>query len=248
MNSSREYNGEPLDMSWNTPPWANDGETVEASDDNRETGKMTTTDWPEAATPKEELTDKQQRIIKTAVKYPYLEYAGDLYEQSNLDEYVSRAYVAPVLTDHWREWFGKRASDGGGKVQFGEDNGASKLTEQDVIEIRKRAGGGESRRGISKDYPVSNAAIHKVIAGDTWPHVGSYNSTSGASKNEQSELTDLKANGTGEQPDTPTKPETPSTTPETPEKTRDYTKLAAVIVVAYHFIKTLWSLVSRSDN
>jgi len=347
MNSSREYNGEPLDMSWNTPPWANDGETVGASDDNRETGKMTTTDWPEAATPKEELTDKQQRIIKTAVKYPYLEYAGDLYEQSNLDEYVSRGYVAPVLTDHWLEWFGndpedvekeendqrrfspaqvrkmridalngksgkqmaeeigcaqslvsrvltgeryddvkqpgvleydyvereytrsqskqqKLPEDGSKYANNGSTNGRCKITEQDAKEIRKRALDGESRTKIAEDYPIHPSSVGDVLRGDSWGCVmsppplkfhngeytakGPFNNQTDESKPEQSVKPEITAADEQQERGPDGYEPQPPTVSNTDTDTTDYTKVLAAGIIGYQLLKTLWSLVSRSDN
>jgi len=39
--SKREYDGSPIDITWNNGPWANDGETVDATDS--ETGEIQTT-------------------------------------------------------------------------------------------------------------------------------------------------------------------------------------------------------------
>jgi len=39
--SERQYDGTPIDLTWNNGPWANDGETVDATDS--ETGEIQTT-------------------------------------------------------------------------------------------------------------------------------------------------------------------------------------------------------------
>jgi len=39
--SKRKYDGTPIDLTWNSGPWANDGETVDATDS--ETGEIQTT-------------------------------------------------------------------------------------------------------------------------------------------------------------------------------------------------------------
>lgn len=41
-----------------------------------------------------------------------------------------------------------------------------------VLSIRKRAAAGESASSLAAAFCVSRAAIHKVIKGETWKHVG----------------------------------------------------------------------------
>jgi len=45
-----------------------------------------------------------------------------------------------------------------------------KLTEADVVEIRKRAAHGESGLRIAADYPVCFGTVYGIIAGRTWKH------------------------------------------------------------------------------
>ncbi len=56
-------------------------------------------------------------------------------------------------------------------TSLGESNGSSKLTADDVLEIRRRAANGESARSIAKDFPVSQVSISKVVRRETWTHV-----------------------------------------------------------------------------
>jgi len=53
----------------------------------------------------------------------------------------------------------------------GEQHGRSKLTNEQVIEVRKRVSMGEHRKTIYKDYPVYYTTINKVISSDTWRNV-----------------------------------------------------------------------------
>ena len=53
----------------------------------------------------------------------------------------------------------------------GSECGMSKLTEEDVVDIKMRLAGGESSGTIHKDYPVSQSAICGIKAGKTWKHV-----------------------------------------------------------------------------
>ena len=54
----------------------------------------------------------------------------------------------------------------------GEAHGCAKLTEADVIAIKKRlAGGRESQEAIAVDYGVSRAAVSKIRTGRKWRHI-----------------------------------------------------------------------------
>lgn len=58
----------------------------------------------------------------------------------------------------------------GGLAQFGETNPNSKLTWDDVDEIRRlRKDKRYTYREISEMFPVSYTAIKKIICGDRWP-------------------------------------------------------------------------------
>ena len=100
----RTYDGKPIDMSWKDSPWMNDGETVDVHDSEGD-GEMKTIDWPEGATPKEELNDNQIKAIKTAAQYPDIDNSGELADLAGIDD-KSVAYVGSILRRHWpsRYW------------------------------------------------------------------------------------------------------------------------------------------------
>lgn len=50
----------------------------------------------------------------------------------------------------------------------GTGNASCKLTESDVLEIRKRAAAGESAGTIAKDYPVARTQIARIIQRERW--------------------------------------------------------------------------------
>jgi len=50
----------------------------------------------------------------------------------------------------------------------GEAAAAAKLTEQQVIEIRRRAADGQSQRRISKDFGINNGHVSKIVRGLVW--------------------------------------------------------------------------------
>ena len=53
----------------------------------------------------------------------------------------------------------------------GSNNGNSKLTQEQVREIKNKINLGISQRQIAKEYRVSNPAINKIKTGRTWAHV-----------------------------------------------------------------------------
>ena len=53
----------------------------------------------------------------------------------------------------------------------GEDAGNSKLTRNDVLSIVARYNAGESGRAIALDYDITFSTIHRIMSGDTWPHL-----------------------------------------------------------------------------
>jgi len=106
----REYNGDPLDLTWNSGPWANTGKTISATTDD-DTGSMTTEDWPEGATPKGELNDDQIAVIKTAAKHAGVNSPKQLTEMAGVDK--SPAYSSSVIQTHWsnRYWVNKEPKE-----------------------------------------------------------------------------------------------------------------------------------------
>lgn len=56
-----------------------------------------------------------------------------------------------------------------GRVRFGENHAAAKLTNEQVVEIRRRyAAGGISQRPLAAEYGVSQPVISKVIRGEKY--------------------------------------------------------------------------------
>ncbi len=53
----------------------------------------------------------------------------------------------------------------------GEDNSKAKLTEQIVIEARRRHKEGETLKKMAPEYGVSSTALSSAVRGDTWSHV-----------------------------------------------------------------------------
>ena len=53
----------------------------------------------------------------------------------------------------------------------GEKNGRSKLTEKDVIEIRRLLALGHTHRTIAPQFRVSAGCIHSISRGKNWKHI-----------------------------------------------------------------------------
>lgn len=66
-----------------------------------------------------------------------------------------------------------KKSKGRGKVNKGERNGMSRLTDSDVLAIRERyAAGGIFHSQLAAEYGVTSSLICNIIKGRRWSHVG----------------------------------------------------------------------------
>lgn len=59
-----------------------------------------------------------------------------------------------------------------GRDYRGEQNPASKLTEQDVIDLRDRAAKGVTQMSLSRTFGISNVMARNIASGRSWAHVG----------------------------------------------------------------------------
>jgi hypothetical protein len=55
--------------------------------------------------------------------------------------------------------------------KLGEQNPAARLTESQVIEIKKRLADGERRVLLASEYGVSTTAINRIATGKSWAHL-----------------------------------------------------------------------------
>ena len=58
-----------------------------------------------------------------------------------------------------------------GRKPRGEKHCQSKLTDKNVLDIKKRLYGGETHRAIAKDFGIHRTGIQKINAGVTWKHI-----------------------------------------------------------------------------
>lgn len=150
--SEHAYSGEPIDVSWQTPPWQNKGETLDAYDSEGD-GEIMTVDWPENATDPEELNDRQKKMILTAVNYPDVDSPKRLVELSGLD--VSHAYPRNVLSAHWPE-----------RYWGADDWEQSDSADIDLDELRQRLLDGASLNKLVKEYPASQERLSQLVRGE----------------------------------------------------------------------------------
>lgn len=161
--SKREYNGDPLDLSWNSGPWANDGETISATTDG-DTGSMTTEDWPEGATPKDELNGDEIAVIKTAAKTRDITTLVGVSHATDIDR--SDAYANYVLTKHWpegKQQIMERDTDDNTRTQAKPKSSEPiKMAEA----FRKEALDGSTASEIAEMYDVGATTVKGLLRGD----------------------------------------------------------------------------------
>lgn len=58
-----------------------------------------------------------------------------------------------------------------GRLPIGTRHHATKLSEEDVLDIRRRASAGEPQKGIAKAFGLSKAAVQFIVSGRTWKHL-----------------------------------------------------------------------------
>lgn len=58
-----------------------------------------------------------------------------------------------------------------GTSNKGERGSKAKLTNEDVIEIRKRRANGETMEAIAKDFPLKKNSIYNIVNRRTWKHI-----------------------------------------------------------------------------
>uniref|UniRef100_A0A6M3JU08 Putative homing endonuclease n=1 Tax=viral metagenome TaxID=1070528 RepID=A0A6M3JU08_9ZZZZ len=69
--------------------------------------------------------------------------------------------------DNMHDMFNK----GRENIVYGESNGHAKLTESDIMDIRKKANTGDSNKILASFYGVCRQHIAKIIARKRWKHI-----------------------------------------------------------------------------
>ena len=160
--AKREYNGDPLDMSWNSGPWENDGETISATTDD-DTGSMTTEDWPEGATPKEELNADEIEVIKTASKNRDITTLVGVTHAADIDR--SDGYANYVLEKHWPEGKQQIMESGSYDSTKEEPKPKSRKPIEMAEAFRKEALDGSKPREIAEKFDVGTTTVKELLSG-----------------------------------------------------------------------------------
>jgi len=148
--SKREYDGTPIDLTWNNGPWANNGETVDAT--NNEDGNMITIEWPDNATDPEELNEDQRNVIRIAARNPDIEKYQKIQDMANVDNYDG--YAAQVLRNHWPKRHTKKGTS------------TPCLSDRQVDKVRIALKNGESVSWLSSQFDATPWTIRRAAKGE----------------------------------------------------------------------------------
>jgi hypothetical protein len=147
--SKRQYDGSPIDITWNNGPWANDGETVDAT--NNEDGNMITIEWPDNATDPEELNEDQRNVIRIAARNPDIDNYNKIQKMADVDK--NESYAAWVLREHWPE---RHVRKGYGTLA---------LSNREVDKTRIALNNGETVSWLSDHFDVTKQTVRRAAKG-----------------------------------------------------------------------------------
>jgi group I intron endonuclease len=108
---------------------------------------------------------KDNFVFEVIIKCPeeFLLLNEQIYITANVDGYN-------ILKDAQSCWLGQQNH----KIK-GEGNGMAKLTEEDVVEIRRRCSIGHKHKDIAKDYGLSYKTITEIKRGKCWTNLPTIN-------------------------------------------------------------------------
>jgi len=147
----REYDGDPIDLTWDDGPWANDGETIDATNDTN--GTMKTIDWPDDATDPEELNEDQRDVIRAAARNPDIDTYAEIQDIAGVDK--NESYAANVLRNHWPDRHEKTDK------RYGET-----LSDRTADKMRIALLNGESTRWLRDHFDVSRSTVLNAVKGE----------------------------------------------------------------------------------
>jgi len=135
-------------------PWANDGETVAVGTEDEELGEDITMDWRDKIdSDPDDLKEQTKQILATVSRNPD-KNASEIAEMLELD-HSAAVYNAVKL--HWPDNYESIKVD---------ENSRTKIPDEKIEQIRKRALSGESAVEIASDLGRTADAVRKRIRGD----------------------------------------------------------------------------------
>lgn len=148
------FEGTTLDDSWSNGPWANDGETVAVGTEDDDLGKHMTVDWRDKIdSDPDDLNEKYKKILATVARNPDKK-ATEIAEMLELDQ---SATVYNAVKIHWQDNYESIKAD---------ENSRSKIPNEKIEQIRKRALSGETAAEIASELGRTADAVRKRIRGD----------------------------------------------------------------------------------
>jgi len=151
--ATNEYDGDPIDASYHTAPWNENGETVEASDDDAPEHSMETAHWPENATPKEQLKEDQIAVIHEAALHRDINNAAKLKRMA-VGERHAHNYAIDTLRRNWTE-------------RYNELTETSTFPDEPTTEqLRKMALDGYTATELAEKCDYSSPLIGKYLNGE----------------------------------------------------------------------------------
>lgn len=114
-------------------------------------------------------TPKRRAFIHTLVLETFTSPCPSGMECRHLDGDKTNNHVSNLA-------WGTRAENSHDKISHGTSNHGqrnhrSKLIDDDIRQIRKRAANGEPHQSIADDFPVARTAITRIINNQRWKHV-----------------------------------------------------------------------------
>ena len=110
-------------------------------------------------------------VDEAIAKYGINAFTYEIIEKCSLDQLNERE-------QYWIKYYntkenGYNCNDGGDAATYGENNGRSKLTEQDVIEIRKAYNNHLKQKDVYEKYKdiISFGYFQNLWQGRSWAHV-----------------------------------------------------------------------------
>lgn len=134
--------------------------------DSIESGYNMTPGGDHCGTPKK-LTKDSVKLIKKDLEDNILTYKQISQKYSIVLSMVNKIAKGKA----WCHILGEETVNRSHLFEKGKDNSQAKLTDEQVIEIRKRLTNGESRAALMKEFDVSKTLVQMIATREAWNHL-----------------------------------------------------------------------------